>query len=97
VGAGDPGPIALAIRGATPNPAVGGRLRVEFTLVVQGAAKLELIDIAGRVVRAVEVGSLGPGIHNFDLTGHSPVRPGIYFLRLRQRGDEVRARVAVVD
>lgn len=89
--------LRLALRGAVPSLAVGGRLQVEFTLGGQGPARIDMIDVAGRVVRAVEVGSRGPGAHSVELAGDAPLRPGIYFLRLRQSGEEVRARIAVID
>lgn len=89
--------LQLALRGATPNPTVGGRLQLEFTLGESGPAKIELIDISGRIVRAAEVGSLGPGPHSFELPGDAQLRAGIYFLRLRQGGREARSRVAIVD
>ena len=98
VGVSDRGPtqLALAIRGATPNPAPGGPIRVEFALRDGSAARLELLDVAGRVLRTREVGSLGPGTHVLDLSEGGALRPGIYFLRLTQGGREVRARAAVI-
>ena len=89
--------LQFALRGTTPNPAVGGRLQVEFTLGGADPARIELIDVAGRIVRLAEVGSLGPGTHELVLSGASPLRRGIYFLRLRQGGRAARARVAIVD
>jgi len=98
VGVGDlgPGEFALAIRGPTPNPAAEGRLRVEFALRDGSPARLELVDVAGRVLITRQVGSLGPGTHALDLSEGGALRPGIYFLRLTQGGSEVRARVAVL-
>jgi hypothetical protein len=98
VGVGDPGPtrLALAMRGATPNPAAGGRLQVEFTLRDGSPARLELMDVAGRVLTSRQVGMMGPGTHVLDLSGGGALRPGIYFLRLMQGGSQVRARAAVI-
>jgi len=98
VGVGDRGPaaLALAIRGATPNPAAGDRLWVEFTLRDGSLARLELMDVAGRVLTSRQVGALGPGTHALSLSDGVALRPGIYFLRLTQGGSEVRARAAVV-
>ena len=98
VGVGDrePAALALSIRGATPNPAAGGRLGVEFTLRDASSARLELMDVAGRLLTSKEVGALGPGIHALDLAEVGGLRPGIYFLRLTQGGSEARARAAVL-
>jgi len=92
-----PGRIAaLAIRGATPNPATGGRLRVEFALRDGSPARLELLDVAGRVVSARDVSPLGAGTHVLDLSDGRALRPGMYLLRLTQGASVVRARAAVL-
>jgi len=96
VGVGDRGPAQLAIRGATPNPTPAGRLRVEFSLRDGSPARLELVDVAGRVLTTRQVGSLGPGRHALDVSEGRALRPGMYFLRLTQGGSEVRARAAVL-
>ena len=96
VSVGDRGPTRLAMRGATPNPALDGRLRVEFSLRDGSAATLDVVDVAGRVLRTRQVGGLGPGTHSLDLGKDSALRPGVYFLRLTQGGNEVRARAAVI-
>ncbi|MBI5708950.1 MAG: T9SS type A sorting domain-containing protein [Candidatus Eisenbacteria bacterium] len=88
--------LRLAMRGATPNPASDGRLWVEFSLRDGSPARLELMDVAGRVLNSRQVGSLGPGTHAVDLSEGGALRPGIYFLRLTQGASEVRARVAVI-
>jgi hypothetical protein len=91
-----PGNLALAIRGPRPNPSMGGRFRIELTLRDASAARLELIDVAGRALITRQVGPLGPGRHALDMTDAPALRPGIYFLRLTQGGREVRARAAVL-
>jgi hypothetical protein len=91
-----PGQVALAIRGVTPNPAVGGRLRVEFALRDGSPARLELMDVAGRLLHSRDVGSFGPGTHALDLSAGRVLRPGMYFLRLTQGGREARTRATVL-
>ena len=88
--------LALAIRGTTPSPATGGRLHVEFALHEAGPARLELLDVAGRALSSREVGALGAGVHTLDWEDGVPLRPGIYFLRLVQGTNEVRARATVL-
>jgi hypothetical protein len=69
---------------------------VEFTLADGRPAKLELLDVAGRALMFRQVGSLGPGHHSVDLSSGGALPPGIYFLRLTQGRDEVRARATVL-
>jgi len=85
----------LAIRSVVPNPSPHGQLRVEFTLRDGSPARLELLDVAGRVLRSQDLGALSPGDHTLEVSEAGALRPGIYFLRLRQGGIEVRARAAV--
>jgi hypothetical protein len=69
---------------------------VEFALRDGSPARLELMDVAGRVLTAKEVGALGPGAHALDLSEGGALPSGIYFLRLTQGGSEVRVRAAVI-
>jgi hypothetical protein len=91
-----PADLALAIQGPMPNPTAGGRLSVEFTLRDGSPARLDLADVAGRLLTSKQVGTQGPGTHALDLSEAGPLRPGIYFLRLAQGGSEIRARAAVI-
>lgn len=88
--------LQLAMRGAIPNPTTGGRLWVEFALRDGSPAKLVLADVAGRVLSARQVGTLGAGTHALDLSGGRALAPGIYFLRLTQGGTDIRTRAAVI-
>ena len=90
------GAARLALRPPTPNPGHGRWLVVEFTLADASPARLELVDVAGRLVTAREVGALGGGAHRVELAGPSPLRAGLYFVRLTQGGVTVRERAAVV-
>jgi hypothetical protein len=80
-----PGPAAGALR-VTPNPAPG---RVRFDISGAGAsARLEVMDLAGRVVwsRAVP-----PGGSALTWSGERGAPGGVYFVRLRdRRGTAVR-------
>jgi hypothetical protein len=84
----------LAVRGSSPGPG-RGRVRAWFTLPSAEAATLELLDLAGRRIAAREVGTLGAGEHDVDLTPERPLTPGIYWLRLRQGSDARTAMVAM--
>src|SRR5437763_14438796 len=65
---------ALAVRGTSP--AAGGLVRAELALADQSPARLEILDVAGRVVIARGVGALGPGRHVVELPGAPGLPPG---------------------
>ena len=93
-----PGPGALA-RSAAPNPASGA---VAFTLTLPrpGAARLDVFDADGRLVRRLadapeEAGTVrrtwdGRGEHG------ERVRPGVYFARLAVSGQATAQRLVVL-
>ena len=85
---------SLALRGIVP-VASGTGLRVAFSLPSGEPARLEVFDIAGRVVARREVGSLGPGRHVADLGGHR-LSSGWYVLRLTQSGKQVTTKAVVM-
>lgn len=89
-----PRELRLALEGFTPNPGPR-RVAVTFTLPDDSPAVLELFDLAGRRVRARDVGSLGPGRHQIALEGERDLDPGVFILRLR-RGDESRIARGVI-
>jgi hypothetical protein len=76
------------------NPSRDGAVPIDFMLPDAGPARLELVDVAGRLVETSEVGSLGPGRHVFTLG--RKLRPGIYLVRLSHPQGERRTKVAVV-
>lgn len=92
----NPGAMTLAIHGATPNPVADGPLRVEFTLRDGSPARLELLDVAGRMLASRQVGTLGAGRHAVDFSDARALPPGVYFVRVTQNGHEARTRAAVV-
>jgi len=96
VGVPSADPVAFGLRGLTPNPSPSRRLEVRFTLADKGEARLEVFDLTGRVVRAMDVGGFGPGEHSIDLVAHGQVAPGIYYVRLRQAGREAVSRAVVL-
>jgi hypothetical protein len=93
--AGD-GTVAFALDGPRPNPSTGARLSVSFALPSNSTATLDLIDLAGRRVRSVDVGALGSGRHVVDVLASGRLAPGLYFLRLRQGGHERVERVTLL-
>ena len=86
----------LRLLGCTPNPARNG-LHVAFSLADTRAARLELIDLAGRRVRAADVTAFGPGQHSVNLAREGMPSPGMYWVRLSQGGQTLTTRVAVIE
>ena len=87
--------LKLALAGMQPNPAVGA-MRVSFSLGSAAPAMLEILDVGGREVAHREVGSLGLGSHSVTLGEGGALRPGVYWVRLRQGNQSLLARGAVV-
>ena len=87
--------LKLALEGLRPNPAVG-ELTASFTLPNGAPARLQLLDVTGRVWLAREVGAMGAGNHLIRLTEGAAVPAGIYWLRLSQSGRSLLARGVVI-
>ena len=91
--------LEFGILGVLPNPAhVGTDLAVRLALTVAGAASLQVLDIAGRVVAERDLGVLPPGVHDARVTWSSRPAAGIYWVKLAQAGQGFRvSRVAILD
>lgn len=88
-----PGSAAFALRGFTGNPARSDT-PVEFTLPDASPARLEVLDVAGRLLAMRDVGSLGAGVHRLDLSELRSQPAGIVFVRLTRGGRSLVARAA---
>jgi hypothetical protein len=86
----------FALHGAVPNPATAADLRVRLSLARAGEARLTLLDLAGREVARVELGSGEPGERVVRLPARGDLAPGLYGLVLEQGDDRAVARVAVL-
>jgi hypothetical protein len=94
----DVDPAAVSFRlSRLPNPALGGRLAVTFSLPGDARATLELIDVRGRVLAHREVGTLGAGSHSIALADGQSLRAGLYFVRLTQGTQVASERVTVLE
>lgn len=82
--------------GARSNPVTDGRLLVSFSLPTAHPSQLDLLDIGGRVLRRIEVGTLGVGNHIVDLSPGTRMVPGVYFVRLAQDGRLLTQRIAIL-
>jgi len=87
---------ALALLGAWPNPARAD-LTISLSLAVSGApGSLELLDLAGRRVAAVDLGGRAAGRTQIRLLDGQAVRPGLYVVRLTHAGAVRAMKVAVL-
>jgi hypothetical protein len=91
-------PPVLRIQTA-PNP-FHETTAIQFTMAHRGAAVVDIFDIAGRVVRKIDAGILGPGpvsIHwdGLDSRG-SPARTGMYLVKVRVEGRTMLGNVVRV-
>ncbi|MBI1799402.1 MAG: T9SS type A sorting domain-containing protein [Candidatus Eisenbacteria bacterium] len=86
--------LRLALEAPSPNPGPG-RFDLTFELPHAGFARLEVMDVAGRI-RAARKMEADAGVHHvrFDLGSSSG--PGIYFARLTASGRNVTRRFVVV-
>jgi len=88
-----PAAAGAALSGFVPNPSTGAP-RVAFTLRNGEHARLEVIDLAGRVVMTRDVARLGPGSHTIGLDG-APLAAGVYLMRLTE-GDRTHTARGIV-
>lgn len=75
------------------NPA-RGTLTLTFSLPSSAPARLQLLDLAGRVVRSVEIAGAGP--HQHEWGGLEQLAPGVYLARLDAGAASGVARVAIL-
>ena len=89
---------AVELRQNHPNP-FGPTTQISFALPQEGAATLEIFDVAGRKVRTLESGTLPAGNHQVIWDGTGPLGrklgAGSYFYRLTV-GDRVETRRMVL-
>ena len=85
----------LRLRGARPNPSPGGRLGIAFSLADGPAARVELLDLAGRMVFTRDLRGWGPGDHVLTIGDDRPLAPGIYLVRLKQAARRFEMKAVV--
>ena len=90
-----PASAVLALIGMTPNPAAR-ELAVSLSLPDDSPASLELLDLAGRRVRSIEVGSRGAGWHVVSLGSARSLPAGIYLVRLHHLQRTLVAKAVVM-
>ena len=85
-------PRALRLSAPRPNPALGSVV-LDLVLPDDSPARVELLDVAGRVLRTQLVEGAGPHAITFDELG--ALAPGLYFARVTSRDRSAAVRVAV--
>lgn len=92
---GPDGPGGLALGVPHPNPS-SGAARLSFTLARASSAGLRVLDVSGRLVRAIELGALPAGAHETGWDGlradGTRARAGVYFVLLEVDGHRAAAR-----
>jgi uncharacterized protein len=78
-----------------PNPSAGA-FRVAFTLAPGDPARLELFDVAGRLLESRDFGTAASREQSLTLGPNRTLRPGVYQVRLTQGARRARAGVVVV-
>jgi hypothetical protein len=86
----------LALVGLGPNPTRGDRVPVSFTLGDSRPARLEVVDVTGRVVRAQTVHAVAGGAGAVDLAAGARLAPGVYWVRLSQGASRVVRSLCIV-
>ena len=83
---------ALSIRG---NPATGP-IRMDLDLPAAGDARLQLIDLAGRVVMEEHIVAPSAGRWSHELVPPAGARAGLYFVRVRTARGLITGRVTLL-
>lgn len=96
----DAPPSATLLYAPFPNP-IAGRATVRFDVARGGDVALEVFDLSGRRASTLMKGALEPGRYSVQWNGlgedGTPVRAGLYFVRLTAPGAGAQsARIAVI-
>ncbi len=87
----------VSLANGRPNPFRGGGMVCEFALPARTRAKLDVLDVRGRLVRTLLDAERDTGIHrvpwNGTDSGGRTVANGVYFLRLEAGGRTLSSKV----
>ena len=93
-------PKRLALYATGPNP-VRGATAIAFDLPQAGEVELAVFDVAGRRVKSLVAGELGPGSYETVWQGTDDngqrVSSAVYFYRLRANGQTITQKVMLID
>jgi hypothetical protein len=89
----------LRLRQNDPNP-FGGQTAIEFELAAAADVRVEVYDVAGRLVAVLSDDSLDAGEHSVTWDGKDDfgrdVAAGVYFVSVRSEGAELRRKMVRV-
>jgi hypothetical protein len=85
----------FALEGAVPNPA-GKNLRVAYTLGGVSNSRIALYNVAGRMLKSVDLTGSGVGRKTIDLGDGLDLAAGTYFVKLTM-GDRTQVKPVVVS
>ena len=90
---------AIALR-AAPNPARAGQV-LEFTLPGASAVRVEIHNVAGRLVRSFDPGTMPAGPHRIAWDGRDAdgtrLAPGVFFVTLEAGRDRASSKLIRLD
>jgi hypothetical protein len=92
--------VEFALSQNTPNPArMGSTFR--FGLPEERNVDLKIFDVAGRAVKTLVQGPMGPGLHTLQWDGTSDaggrLGSGVYFYRITAGADRAQRKLVIVD
>ncbi len=87
--------VSIGLSGLRPNPARTGSLAVECVLEAGRPARLEVVDLRGRLCHAQSFIPVQPGPQVVRLSPMNGLAAGVYWIRLRQ-ANEVAVRKGIV-
>src|SRR5688572_263818 len=92
-------PYRFALGRPRPNPS-GGSAEIGFTLSRASTARVRIVDVSGRTVRTIELGTLGVGPHRIRWDGRDnagrQVSSRRYFVVLQAEGGEARTPLTLL-
>lgn len=78
-----------------PNP-VGTELNLSFDLTKDGALKVEIIDVSGKVIQLVAEANVVRGTFSYTINT-SELDPGLYFIQLSSNGSIQQAKFTILN
>jgi flagellar hook assembly protein FlgD len=95
VRAGSAGPSGLSVSANSFNPALGAEVTIGLG-VYEGSARVRIYNMAGSLVRTIEVDDASEVVWNGGNDGGDIVASGVYILRIQTDEGEAVRKVAVV-
>ena len=90
-----PATARLAVERVAPNPS-RSLPAIAYSLANASPARLEVVDASGRVMLLRDLGAPGVGRHELALAPAPVLRPGVYWVRVRQDQASAQAKLVVV-